>query len=263
MMNRDTLGKIGAYLLCVAACGEAGDGGESATTTASTTASTTTASAEDTGEPCTPGYESCECVGGEVCLAGLSCISKVCVDLGELTTGGGDSAGESTGKDTSEEPPPPTGTCLVSAECADSEVCVDGQCGDTDLYYFDVRVTWFSPDDCSDGWGTGEVYFAFYSGWENELQAVSTWSYCPADWSDFEMPKYDSLLPFQLDFWEDDEFEDDYMATLCWDADGTTNSPNPCSVVPKHWLHEGIVSGTIGSNQYDITVTFTPLPWEY
>ncbi|MCY0989719.1 hypothetical protein OV203_41210 [Nannocystis sp. ILAH1] len=259
MKRMSILRRLGICLLCAAACGKVDETGDATDGGATTT---TAAAAADTGEACTPGYESCECVGGEVCLAGLSCVSKVCVDLGELTTSGGGSAGETTGKDTSEEPPP-TGTCSVTAECADTEICVDGFCGDTDLYYFDVRVTRFAPDDCSDGWGAGEVYFAFYSGTESQLQGVSTWSYCPADWSDFEMPLYDSLTPFQLDFWEDDEFEDDYMATLCWDADGNANSTDPCSVVPKHWLREGTVTGYIGSsNQYGITVTFTQRPWE-
>lgn len=257
MRNMKILAKLGACLLCVAACSpdvESGDGDSGG--------STTTTAPVDPGEACTPGYESCACVGGEVCLAGLSCVSKVCVDLGELTTTG-DSADETTGKGTGEELPPPTGACSASAECADTEVCVDGYCGDTDLYFFDFRVTRFSPDDCSDGWGSAEVYFAFYSGLENELQAVSTWSDCPADWSDLEMPRYDSLMPFQLDFWEDDEFDDDFMATLCWDANGDTSSQYQCSVVPKYWLHEGTVTGHIGSNsQFGITVTFTPLSWE-
>lgn len=264
-MHKFTLVSILGLLLPITACSDDGSGGEDsnsslsgASVSASGGTSAGTADATSDGSDCTPGYESCECVGGEVCLAGLTCVSKVCVNLGELTSGGG--AGDSTGKEP-DDTPPPTGDCNESDDCLDNEVCVDGYCGDTDYYYFDVRVTHFAPNDCSDGWGAGEVYFAYFSD-ADTLQAVSPWSYCPASWADLEVPHYDSLQSFRLDFWEDDAFDDDYMATLCWDANGNTTTFDNCSVVPKIWLHAGLVNGYIGANnQYGITVTFTPIPW--
>lgn len=243
--------RLCACLLSMVACAKSDESASAGETTIATTMTETS-----TTDDCTPGYESCECVGGEVCLAGLACVSKVCVNLGELTTGG-DSAGDSSGKGT--EGPPMEGNCTASWECADNEVCVDGFCGDTDLYYFDVRVESFAPNDCSDGWGAGEVYFAFYTT-PDSLQAVSGEAYCPASWSDFMMPAYDSLVPFRLDFWESDVVEDDYLATLCWDGEGVATTFDNCQAVPKHWLHEGTVTGYIG-NDIGVTVNFTAFSW--
>ena len=101
------------------------------------------------------------------------------------------------------------------------------------------------------------MYFAFFTDFDEVLQAVSPWQYCPADWSDFEMPRYDSLSSFRLDFWESDAFEDDYLTTLCWDAGGWTGTP--CAPVPKLYLHDGVATGYIGPNfEYEYMVTFTP-----
>ena len=143
--------------------------------------------------------------------------------------------------------------CGSSDDCLSNEVCVEGFCGDTDLYYFDVRVHSFAPASCSDGWGTAEVYFSYVAN--DELQATSSSASCPASWSEEALPTYDSLHTFELRFWELDAFEDDLLAELCW-----RDVFDGCDVVPKTVLHEGGWAGYTGANdELYLDVTFTPL----
>lgn len=238
----------------VTGCDDEG-AGETMATDSSAMDSDSTDGASSGGE-CNPGHEGCACVDGDLCLAGLVCASQVCVDLGGATTGGSMTGGsdsdsgkgsdtDDTGGNTGTEP------CQDSDDCLDTEVCVEGVCGDTDWYYFWISVDRFDPPDCVDGWGSAEVYYDYYMDEVN--QQTSSESICPGEWPD-EPLYYDSLQSFRLAFWEADAFYDDFITSLCW-----LDSDDECLAIPKEVLHDGFWAGTDSSGDYYIELTIDPI----
>lgn len=163
------------------------------------------------------------------------------------TEGGGVSEGDSTtdGQDEGDEEPI---FCGSSADCAQTEVCFYGECLDTDTVYFTVQVTRFDPPDCLDGFGSAELIYYYYE--DDVLMYSSSEALCPGSWPEEQMI-YDSLKTFELEFWESDAFENDFVTSFCWLDDF-----DACGPVPKEVLHEGGYSGFDG--EYYLEVTFTP-----
>lgn len=162
---------------------------------------------------------------------------------GDGGTGGDSATSGGTGGDSGEPV-----FCAQTEECAQTEVCFFGECVDTDLLFFSVEVTRFDPPNCSDGFGSAELRFYYYE--DSMLMYSSTEALCPGSWPG-ETMTYDSIKPFQLDFWEVDAFEDDFITSLCW-----LDEFDACGPVPKVVLHEGTYSGFDGD--YYLEVTFTP-----
>lgn len=258
--DRLSLFLASALVVTIPGCGEDdGTGDTDATTGMGTSNSNASSSGADSSDECTPGHESCICVDGNLCLGGLSCVSSVCVDLGDTTTTGGTTGGTtdtstSTGKDsdttsttsTTGEPP---NTCSNSSECATDEVCVGGSCGSTDLYYFNVYIERFDPPVCDDGFGTSELYYDYYQN--DTYISKSTTETCPGQW-ETEALYYDSLQSFRVAFWEEDVFDDDFITSLCWGGD-------PCEPIPPELLHAGEWSGTDSSENYYMEFRFVPI----
>lgn len=181
----------------------------------------------DTTAGCPLGDESCPCNLGR-CLEGLTCLSEVCVEVPPADpTTGETGAEDGTGGETG-----PAG-CLVNDECTTSQVCNGGTCSDAwDLHLYDVRVTSFNG--CvADGWGGAEMFYRVLA--DGEFAFRSADSSCPASWPD-EAAEIIGFEIFEVQFWENDEFSDDFVTKLCW-ADPFDETI--CGPVPKIILHWG------------------------
>ena len=138
-------------LTCAIACG--GDNAttlEEETTTGAattTTTTTTTANTEPIEEECTPGYEGCACAEGDLCLAGLSCLSQLCVDAGQPGTTT-DAEGSTTSALTAEDSGSTTSSATTpSDESSSSETtAVEPECLEGDNYCADGEI-----QTCVDG----------------------------------------------------------------------------------------------------------------
>jgi hypothetical protein len=193
---------------------------------------------------CHEGHENCACAGEGICLGGLACVDGTCIPAEDPGTGdAGDSSGklgEDSGGDESGVSP-----CVDSSECASTEVCSYGYCGDTDFFYFDVFVLRFEPMSCLDGWGGSEMYFEYFEG--GEFRSQSPWSECPSAWPDNPVP-YDSVRTFQLNFWEADAFVDDLITGFCVEGELATG----CAPIPKQALHDGAWVGTTPDGGFEV-----------
>lgn len=203
-----------------------------------------------TGQECFPGFEACPCSEDKLCLKGLTCLSNICVDQNDLTTGNTsvnstDASVTDTASDTDAFI-----ECEFSSDCLNTEVCVDGFCGDTDLFYFDVRVEYFEPPICEDGFGTAELFFDYYV--DEFYTYTSSIADCPANWNNESLSNYDSLLSFRLKFWELDTFIDDLLVDFCW-----TDEFGVCKPVPKNILHQGYYDDNF--NSAFISIKFSPV----
>lgn len=129
-----------ALFLGTLACnGESAAGNDDTTggTTApepTTSTATGSESSEGTDEVCHPGYETCPCFEGGLCLAGLQCLSGLCVESPPSASSSGDestSAATSVDEDTSTGEPvdPSTSSESEGGESSTTEsepVCFDG-----------------------------------------------------------------------------------------------------------------------------------------
>jgi len=197
-------------LVLLSACG-GDDGGGGGGTVATGMDSVTE------GDECIPGEERCECNQGQ-CLTGLVCASNVCVQLpndpGDPPPGADSSGGSDGGSDDGPIP------CGSTSECFYTDVCVDGTCVDAWTQSYEMRVVEFMGCPV-DGSGGAEVYFEVYQeGNDPELLYRSAISGCPAGWGNepFELSVFDGA--FQIDFWEEDAFTDDFVTSVCWDTLG-------------------------------------------
>ncbi|PRP92599.1 hypothetical protein ENSA5_47800 [Enhygromyxa salina] len=211
-----------------------------------------TACAEGSQGDCQPGELGCECIGGTLCTDGSTCDLGLCV--GGSAESGDETAGEESGGaemgdgDTSGDGDL---SCEISADCLDDEVCVEGACGDTDLYYYDASVVVFVPPICRDGVGTAELEYEVYQ--DEVFTDLSSEAGCPGAWPQ-EPFSYDSLSTLQLDFYEVDAFFDDYITSMCW-----TDEFDQCDRVPKLILHDGGWVGMVEESY--IELRFDPLPY--
>ncbi|MBK8263587.1 MAG: hypothetical protein IPK80_19900 [Nannocystis sp.] len=137
---------------------------------------------------------------------------------------------------------------MSTAECAFDELCYDSICTWIGLLYFDVTVHDFTPPDCSDGWGSAEIYYDFLA--DGVYVSSSAISGCPGTWSD-ESVSYDPLTSFWLQFWESDAFEDDLITSLCWGG-------GSCGPIPYEVLREGWWAGLDGGGTYYLSLSFEP-----
>jgi hypothetical protein len=185
--------------------------------------------AED--DACTPGYEGCPCVSGSStgsCLAGLVCLSELCVEPPMPPPSGDETTAES-GADGSTSPD----ACSANEDCLPSAICWDGACSDAWSHAYEVYVDTFSY--CmDDGFGAPEEYYRAYV--DAELVYTSATSGCPPGWPTESVVVASFDDAFWIDFWELDAIDDDFLASLCWDTfgDGT------CGPLPKSILHEGV-----------------------
>lgn len=224
----------------------------SSTVTNSTTSGNSSNGNSSENPDCTPGYEGCKCVGKDICLNDLICLSKTCVDAGnsgETTNSNSSDMNGETTKNPEENTTGESQYCDYSFECANTEVCVDGYCGDTDNYYFNVTVLMFQPNTCEeDGIGTVELYYIYYMN--DIVQQVSNITdYCPGEWANTQL-YYDSLQTFAIDFWESDPIDDDYYGRWCFQDENEN-----CIPVPKQILHDGYIGDDT------IEWTFDPIPF--
>ena len=254
------LGAVLALGWLVQACAE--DDGEGATQASG-----------DSDGACVAGQEGCPCAQGNACAVGLTCVSNACIDPGGISGGtsggtsdgtttagsasggststGGASGGSTSGSSTSTSGNSTAGdpTCATNEQCASDEVCYQSLCTWIGLLYFEVTVHDFSPPDCSDGWGTAEIYYDFYQG-DTYISSSAT-SSCPGTWAD-ESVFYDPLQSFALQFWELDAFDDDLITSLCWGGD-------PCEPIPYEILREGSWSGLDSEATYYLALSFEPV----
>lgn len=212
-----------------------------------------TPQAGDDESECIPGEEGCACNEGQ-CLAGLVCLSDLCVEEPDsLTSGVEDTAGDSGPKPDlgADDGDVTTGDgdmgCLTNSECAGTEACVDGTCYDTDALYFDVFVDYFYPTVCRDGVGGAELYYDAYMS--DALQLSSSTASCPGSWIDTWV--YDSVQSLRIEFWELDQFVDDNIVNLCWQ-----DANQECTRVPKDILHNYGFDGFIDG--HEVVLSFYP-----
>jgi hypothetical protein len=205
---------------------------------------------------CQPGQLGCECINGTLCTDGSTCNAGLCVgDSGE--TGDTMMGGESGGAEMGDGDGDPSGdgdgdfACLDSAECLDDEVCVEGVCGHTDLYYFDASVVAFFPPVCRDGVGTAELKYEVYQ--DAMFYTASSEVGCPGAWPR-EPFTYDSLSTLQLDFYEVDAFFDDFITSMCW-----PDQFGECGRVPEIILHDGGWIGMVEDSYVELR--FDPIPY--
>lgn len=193
---------------------------------------------------CMLGHEGCPCGQGGACLVGLQCISNACIDPSTVdSTSSSASATDGSGGSAGDD-----GLCMKNSDCASDEVCYSDACILIDDLYFEVAVYSFEPPSCADGWGDAELYFDFFQG--GEFISSSSISGCPGEWWD-EPVHYDPHLSFQLDFWESDAFDDDFLTTLCW---GNV----VCEEVPDAVLRDRWWTGPDSSGDFSYVIEFAP-----
>lgn len=207
------------------------------------------ARSQDDESGCIPGEEGCACNEGQ-CLAGLACLSDLCVEEPNSLTSGDPDEGDSGPKPDLGDGDTSSG-CVDNLDCGPEEACVDSTCYDTDYLYFYVQVDYFLPSSsrCDDGVGDGTVELFYRAFMSEELQLVSANEDCPAQWT--EGWYYDSLQPFRIEFWEEDIAADDLILNTCW-QDGQ----GECTRIPKSILHDGVFDGVIDTNS--MGYSFTP-----
>lgn len=228
----------------------------------------TTGAEEDSGDEngCSPGHEACECVDGDLCLAGLVCSAGVCVpgtgtsssngdgdgdtaDTGDETTGGCSGSGCPCVDDMDCDMgfecsvlsgcmPLPGSSCLVSSECLANEVCFESSCTLIDALYFNVVVHELVPISCDEGAGEKDLYYDYYQG--GAYVSSSSTVGCPGYWP-LETIVYNSVQSFRLAFWDDDVSGADFEIGTCWQ-----DVPGQCVEVPDDVMHAGEFDGTIG-----------------
>lgn len=146
MRTRPAVALLALTLLVLACKDESGGEGEASVTVTTTTAASDEGSGDD-GE-CASGTESCACIESGLCVAGLVCLSDVCVDPGG--TSGGDEEGSG--------PKPEDGGSVDTGDAGTSDggplgSCA-GNCGgsvpDGDGYCYCVPQCDFAGDCCAD-----------------------------------------------------------------------------------------------------------------
>lgn len=231
-------------------CGGSGSGTDEGGSSSSGATSGSTEGA--TTGACTPGSEGCGCYEGNLCLVGLKCLSDLCVDPGAPEpTGGTASSGEATdsGNMTSGTTAGGDDDCQDNSECGPEEICFDSFCTDPYGLTYWVTITKFAPESCADGFGDAELYYkVFLDGAQTETSPSVG---CPGDWS-AEIFDYDPASSLEIEFWDVDAIEDDFITSLCW-----IDENDACGPVPASVLHDGGFSGLDASLKYTLKVEFT------
>lgn len=176
-------------------------------------------------EECQPGQLDCECVEF-VCLEGLTCEDNICT--------------EQIMQDLS---------CENNDDCSEIELCFNQECTLAEDLIFEFKITRFDPPNCSDGFGSAELIFKYYTN--KILEYTSAESTCPGSWPDKNL-NYDPYDNFELEFWESDAFENDFIGYMCWELD-----LGECYVVPDIILSEGKFAEFFDENY--IEIVFIPL----
>jgi hypothetical protein len=92
-MRYVTCAVVASALLGMACAPDSGVGSTGAATAAGTT---TSSSGAPTSGGCTPGTEGCECIDDALCVAGLVCLSSLCVDATGPSSASGPTDGDSS-----------------------------------------------------------------------------------------------------------------------------------------------------------------------
>lgn len=112
-MRTSVLSMLALFLAVLPACG----GGSEANGTEATDGNPT----GGTGTECFAGYEGCACFEVTTCLEGLACLSNVCVDSGDGTTGQTTDLPGTTGAAESESSGPSSVSGVDGSESSSSE----------------------------------------------------------------------------------------------------------------------------------------------
>lgn len=245
------------------------DGVASPSSSAST--ASTAASSSDADSPCEPGTLYCECRPNDVCDGDLVCTPQGCEDFGPSETSATD--------DTSAPPPPTTGldptnpdptnpdptdatdpdtgptdestgeppSCVTHEDCGSPLlVCLsDGSCEFAILARYLVRVTSWTPFDCSGGLADGDADLWWGLYLDNDLVTTSGWvpGGCPGAWDhsfcvEGGGPGVGFATPFRLRLYDEDNTSSELHDELWWDyGDGAPG------VIPEQYLLAGEYSG--------------------
>lgn len=194
---------------------------------------------------CTPGYEGCACAADDVCLSNLACEAGTCVDPAPNTTNA--TADVTTNTDPTDGPGETGGEplfCDEPDECADDQICGEGECVDATTWWYDLSVNSWNPNECA-GLELAQIYFKVKV--DGVTQLSSGTSDCPGSWlAEFASVRPDWIV--ELELWRVDADNGDQQVTTFCFRDGADN----CATIPADVLHDAGFSGPDGTSHISL-----------